>query len=340
MTFHSLSRTERSQTPIKQVIERIVKVKLNTMKLLQDALFKSGVNVVLHGVLKGGIVSQVYAAEKQGRSVVVKHVEDFSPTYPTNLFISKDMLNVDTAVLNLLSESAINVPKVLDVIPAITTIVMEDLAADGYSLLSTSILRNLLPMRSAQNLGVSLADLAKESRTWEKFYTVESAQSSMVQRGLELRLAYPNNAAQYLILEREHTSHTQHWVWADGYPKNIFVDECGQVAFVDFAESYWGDQRIMLPVFVAHIATYTLAGYLDKEAARRYITECIETYREMEGIDETIFRMYFAMELLHRSNGRWIDGIETAAQKTRLFQYGLYAFEEEKSIAQLIRALT
>ena len=34
------------------------------------------------------------------------------------------------------------------------------------------------------------------------------------------------------------------------------------------------------------------------------------------------------MEVLHRANGKWINGIDTAKQKVRLYHFGLNIFDE------------
>lgn len=308
---------------------------------MQQALQKHGSTVILRDTLKGGIVSQVYTGTLGDKPVVVKHTDDFSPDYPTNLLIDKGMQNVDAFVLKRLENSVVRVPELIETFPKLSTTIMEDLSAMGYTLLSSAILQKHLPAKSAYAIGANLAALAQIARSWKPFDTIESAESSMHQRGLELRLAYPNNAKAYDALKAEHTQNAQYWVWADSHPKNILYNAAGDAAFIDFGESYWGDQRFMLPNFLAHIVVYTLAGYIDRKEASSYISQCIAGYREKEPIiDEHLFCKYLAMEIIHRSNGRWIEGIESAEQKLTIYRFGLGVYEDVTTLDSFVRMLT
>ena len=296
---------------------------------LQTALHNLGLNITLGETLKGGVVSQIYEANLDGKRVVVKHTENLIPFDPTEIFIDRRGHNIDTKVLKLLSKSGtVRVPKVLYHFPKITTTVMEDLRQDGFVLLNPLLLRGELPENSAASIGKALANLVKESGNWKPFMTNESAQESIYERGLELRLCYPNSQKQYLALEKEFTEHNEHWVWPDGHPKNMFVKPNRGVAFIDFGRSHWGDQRYMLPNFLAHIVMYTLAGYVDPVKTKSYISNCVAAYRNLEPFDEILFCRYLAMEVLHRCNGKWVDGIEKREQKVKLYNFGLTVFDD------------
>ncbi len=306
-----------------------------TPELLTEALLKKGLRVKMKNILKGGVVSQVYEATLKDKTVIVKHTEDVSPFDPTEIFISKKGHNQDTRILEKLSDSPkIKVPKVLYFFPDITTTIMEDVRENEYALLSDLLLGKSLPHNSAENVGQSLANLAIESRKWKRFSTNESARQNIYERGLELRLAYPNTQEEYLSLENEFLTNDNFWVWPDGHPKNIFVNPKGEVILIDFGRSVWGDQRYMLPNFLSHIIIYSLSGYYSVEKAGDYVVSCINAYKKLESIDEAVFCRYLGMEILHRANGKWLTGIKTAEQKVKLFQFGLNIFDKKITTVQ------
>jgi len=287
--------------------------------------------IKINETLKGGTVSQVYGAELNNKRCVIKHTEDVRPFDPTEIFIAKNGHNVDTRVLQLLKKSSVRVPKVFHFFPGITTTVMEDMREGSYELLSNQILDKRLTINSAHSVGIKLAELAQISRDWSRFETNETAQESIYERGLELRLLYPNTQEQYLKLEKEHCENDQYWTWPDGHPKNIFVNKNGEVAFIDFGRSYWGDQRYMLPNFLSHIAIYSLIGYINRQDAVAYMKESLKTYQLLESVNPSLFCQYFGMEILHRAFGKWIQGVTTTKQKISLTSFGLTIFDKKIS---------
>jgi hypothetical protein len=47
------------------------------------------------------------------------------------------------------------------------------------------------------------------------------------------------------------------------------------------------------------------------------------------------------MEVLHRANGKWIDGVETTKQKIRLYEFGLKVFDYKvENIDSLIELMS
>lgn len=300
-----------------------------TPEALTEALAVHKYHMTPGKTLKGGTVSQVYESVMEGEPVIIKHTEDLIPYDPTELSIGKEGHNTDAHVLSLLKDAEmIRVPHVIAHIPSMTTTIMEDLRTAGFTLMQDRILDRALPEQSAKNIGSMLARLAQTSRSWKPFPTNEHATGSIYERGLELRLAYPNTQKEYLDLETEFTK-PAHWVWPDGHPKNMFVNAHGEPAFIDFGRSHWGDQRYILPNFLAHIVIYSLAGYIAPGAAKTYITGCVGAFGKLEPVDEDLFCRYLAMEVLHRSYGKWIAGIETADQKTALVRFGLSVFDND-----------
>jgi hypothetical protein len=94
----------------------------------------------------------------------------------------------------------------------------------------------------------------------------------------------------------------------------------------------------MLPNFLAHIIIYSLIGYIEKNLAAGYLLRCIDTFKKYESINENIFCKYLAMEVLHRANGKWIQGIETKEQKLSLLKFGMTVFDDKINfISKLLR---
>ena len=304
---------------------------------LEQILVKKGLKIKLGDNLKGGFASQVYAAKLNGQSVVVKHVEDLLPYDPTEWLLNKKSQWVDSRVLkNLQGNKKICVPKLLYVFPDITTSIMENVTVNGFELMQNQILKKKLNLTAARNVGRSMAVLAISARKWERFSVVQIAKMSIYERGLELRLAYPNTQKEFRELEKIYLTNNQYWSWPDGHPKNIFVDKQGKVIFIDFGYSQWADQRFILPSHLAHIVIYSLTGYIKPDLAKQYLLDCVNVYKKLEPVEESLFCRYLAMEVFHRSMGKWVAGVETKEQKLALIKFGLTVFDEKvKSIDEL-----
>ena len=302
---------------------------LDNITSLQLFLKAQGLNIKLGNTLKGGVDSQVYEAVLNFKKVVVKHTEDrgdklFEPPFsPVDFYVARENHNIDAKILNLLSDSSISVPKILHHFQEQSTTIMDDLREDGFELLSNIIIKGGLNINSASNIGKKLGQLCNFGQKLPEFDTVKNRYTQIFERGLELRLAYPNTQTEYLCVEKEFVNNVQGWMWPDGHPKNIFVDIKGDIRFIDFGGTYWGDQRFMLPNFLAHIVLFSLAGYLNKEDAVKYIYACVNGYRESQNIQEDIFCKYLVMEIFHRSFGKWIDGIDTPEQKLSCLSFAL-----------------
>lgn len=312
--------------------------KLNLQKELQ----RRGLKIELKENLKGGFISQVYSAILDGLHVIVKHTEDAYPFDPTELYLDKKSHKVDTQVLkNLQNNSEFRVPKILFDFPDISTSIMENLYSQGYSLMQENIFKNKFSINSVKKVGRSLAYLTIESRKWKEFSSiVQNAQMSIYERGLELRLSYPNTQKEYLSLEKEYLANNKYFSWPDCHPKNVFVNEKGECAFIDFGYSQWADQRFMLPSHLAHIVIYSLAEYIKSDLATEYILQCVNAFKDIEPINNDIFCRYLAMEVFHRANGKWLSGIDTKEQKLSLLKFGMTVFDNGvKKIEQLLNLI-
>ncbi len=312
---------------------------------LETELKKRGLKIKLGNLLAGGVMSQVYEAHLDQKSVIVKHTEDrseglFSPPFsPYDFFLGRESGNLDTKILKKLKNSDIKIPEVLHFFPDIFTTILSDLREEKFVLMMNQILDRKFNIDSAKNVGESLALLNQEMKKWKPFETVESAEQQIYQRGMELRLFYANTQEYYKELEAHYCKKDQ-YIWTDGHPKNVLVDPQGQVAFIDFGRSHLGDKEYVLPNFLAHIVIYGLARYIGKTETIDYVTKTMEAFSSIEKIDEEYFCKYLGMEVLHRSSGKWIAGINTTEKKLNNIEFGMKIFDLKiKTKTQLLELL-
>lgn len=304
---------------------------------LEGYIRSKGIDIKIGSHLKGGVDSQVYEAILNSQAVVVKHTEDRgyklfdAPFSPVDFYIRRENQNIDSKMLRQLSKTNIAVPKLLYYFPEKTVAIMNDARSDGSKLMSSQLLLGELNMKSATSIGTQLGHLCIFGQKIKEFRTVKNRYMQIFERGLELRLAYPNLQEDYKYLENEYIKNVQGWMWPDGHPKNIFVNDSGDPIFIDFGGSFWGDQRFVLPNFLAHIVLYYLAGYLKKDETAQYLNDCIRSYDQIIKVNETIFCKYLGMEILHRSFGKWIEGINAPKQKVACISFGLNIFENNIS---------
>jgi len=87
-----------------------------------------------------------------------------------------------------------------------------------------------------------------------------------------------------------------------------------------------------------------LTGHLNKAQSIEYIENCTSSYKELESVDEEIFCQYLAMEVLHRTNGKWIEGVDNYKQKIKLYTFSLRVFDEKidsvKKLLSLLKTCT
>lgn len=304
-------------------------------KKFQKELSRRGLRIILMDKLNGGVDSQIYAANLDGKNVVVKHTEDrgesvYNPPFtPIDFFVDRENHNLDTYILQKLKNTEIKVPNVIHHFPDITTTVMEDLRESGFRLMSDLILSGRLPEESAKHIAEQLVALTSVSKSWKKFTCYKTPEAQIFERGLELRLLYPNTQKGYLDLQKEFVSRQEHWMWPDGHPKNMFIDDNSNVAFIDFGGSFWGDQRFMLPNFLGQFIVLCNSGIYDKSKSLNYIGLMVRTYKTLEDIDERLVCKYTGMEILHRSFGKWIDSVNTVNLKVRNIKIGLSIFDSK-----------
>ncbi|MBP9116402.1 MAG: hypothetical protein KBF89_08710 [Acidimicrobiia bacterium] len=220
-------------------------------------------------------------------------------------------------------------PKVIHDFSNVPITVMEDLRDSDFTLLHDLILSGNLPSNVAVNFGRDIALMLQALAKHDEFETALSASQNYYERGLELRLAYPNKPDYFKELETRFTSANQQLIAVDTHPKNIFVNENGSTAWIDFGFSCWADRDFALPNGLAHIAIYALTGHIHSNVAVAFIEQALDAYKQILSVDEEIFCKYLATEVLHRWAGKWIDGVESAEQKLKLLNFAMKVFDQE-----------
>lgn len=314
-------------------------------KEIQHILEQAGHKVKMKEELKGGVVSKVYAASYNKEPAVVKATFATQPNDPTVFETTTDIHFADNRLLDYLASCKnIRVPHILMSFQDMPITIMEDLRSSGFLLYSDELLAGKLHMESATRVGKDIATIQKNLSRHVQFCTPLSALQNFYARGLELRLAYPNSQDWYKAIEKRFsTAHTQ-LIAVDTHPKNMFVNPTDEsCAWIDFGGSTWADRDFALPNFLAHIAVYAIADYVNKQEAVSYIEQAIASYREILDIKDDIFMTYFASEILHRWAGKWIEGVENQSQKLALLSYGTRIFDDQlfsvSSGMRLLRSL-
>jgi len=266
-------------------------IHIPSAKELTALLADKGVAVTMGESLKGGTVSQVYAGSEQGRAVVVKYTTDSFDTDPTVSPLPHQSHYTDSTILKYLAKTnGVRVPQVLHDFQDQPITVMEDMRAAGFTILNENLLNGHLPMESASEVGKGIAVLQQTLAKHEEFETALSGPQVYYERGLELRLAYPNTQTQYDRLEKRFTNAHQQLIAVDTHPKNMFVNKEGKVAWIDFGFSVWGDRDFALPNCMAHIFIYALAGYIERPKAATFVTDAVAAYRNVLPIEDANIR--------------------------------------------------
>lgn len=301
---------------------------------LEELLLLRGYNISLNNKLKGGKMSNVYEGYLDNEKVVLKQYLDINPKSSFHFNIGRDISQTEYYVLNKLKGSTIPIPKVIKYFDDIPLLLMDDLRKDNYSLMIHSILEGSLNETSANKIGIKLGELTELSKKWKSFRTTQSSYQNFYDSGLEMNVLFPNHT-YYNDLKTEFTQSNQGWIWIDGTPKNMFINNEGNVSFIDFGLSCFADIQHTLPTFIAHIIIYGIADYIPINFSISYSQDCIDSYKEQSQIDELKFCKYFAMEILHRSFGKRIYGIEKLNHKFNLIKIGMTIFEKNISKIEL-----
>jgi hypothetical protein len=304
---------------------------------VEDALRSLGLDVSLGLPLKGGVVSLVYEGNTDNTPVIIKYTKDHSDADPTNYYMPSETHFID--LLHYLKDQ-VRVPAVYFSDARNPLTVMEDLRTDDYTLISLQLLNGILPLSSAKDIGSDIAVIQKSLSEHMPFYSALSGPQLYYSRGQELRQIYPSHPEYYRENFERFINENQQLSAVDTHPKNSFTDSSGNVAWIDFGCSAWCDRDFALPNFLAHIAVYSIAGYVDTEEATLFIRDSIDSYSASMPIDEQVFSKYFAGEILHRWAGKWIEGIDSTEKKINILKFGTAIYDEKKfSIDSLLNHL-
>lgn len=319
---------------------------IRTKEILESRLKSNGVAVSIKTQLAPGL----YKGVIDGKSCIVKHFENKVPQTPIEFFVMADRYTTEAKVLKRLqSTDEVRVPQILNLSPKLNTIIMEDVSKEGYTSFADQLLKKKCNMKSASQIATSLATLAVTSRGWDEITTNESAQLNYYDRSLEMLIAYPNNLDRYRSLSQSYSPYEdndavekkkRYFVWPDCTPENILITKDGASTFVDFERAYWGDQQIMISVFVAHIILYSLIGCISQDDSTMYLKDFIKTYKSIDPdyTEKTIVE-YIAMELLHRSNGKGIKGITSSDQSLAVQRFARTLLDHETTTISSMMSL-
>jgi len=317
---------------------------------LEKQLRGKNVAIKIGKKVENEINSVQYEGVMDKKKVVVSHTENIVPETPVEFLIMNESFDVDIKILKRLETAQyFQTPIMIHTLPKIKTYIAQDMKDQGFQNLKIQFLKKQVSKKSALSVGRALAHLAQLSRTWEEFKTNESAQLSFYERSLEFLLIYPDKLDLYRKLADEFSQFSddkeqqeklnRHFVWPDCHPSNMMTDKKEGIVLMNFGRSYWGDQRYMLPSFLAHVMTYSLLGYLTKTKAVEYVKDCVSGYDKLEKItNEKIFCQYLGLEVLHCSFGRKFDSVKTTKDKITLQKFGMAIFDQEiKTIKTLLK---
>lgn len=297
-------------------------------KLVQDFLTQHGLDIKIEAVLHGGVISSVWSATliKEGMKmpVVIKvtgdrRAEGMQPPFHSRVdhFISGESQNLDVFFLKYLreqlwSETDMYFPDVIFHFPEVRITIQEDLRfhPDKFKLCSTMLHHPELNSYAA-SLGKGIGRLVSAfNRTKAQFVQVEESIAQFEERGLEALICFPNCQTyfrEYLQRIVSSTSKRFQPVPTDIHPKNIFLGNNGRIAYIDFGRSVWGDADFALANSLSHFIINGIVGNIDLPMSISFVKEAIASYADILPFSEDVFVFYSAIEILHRSNGKFVD---------------------------------
>jgi hypothetical protein len=316
----------------------------------------------LGDTLAGGVVSEVCAAklllpEASGHiDVVIKYtsseIGDVKP--PFNELADRGLLegahathHIDALALRLLQDHPhIKVPRLHHYDEQDRVTIMDDFRNEGFTLMQHALVEGKLPEASARQVGDALGRLQLRLRE-EDFKNLEFAEDPQVQVLERLEELLPllrddlslYNEIKAKFLEASGPVHV------DGHPKNIGVDNEGNVVLIDFGRMILANEQYPAPNFAAHIALAVLGGLIPVKAGVKYIREFVEAYYAHIPLEEIWFVRFFLAELVHRGLAmRWIDKRmvgEVPPKTYKLAVYGLFldAIRDVVTIDELLALL-
>lgn len=269
----------------------------------------------------GGVVSSVTEAtlEHQGSSypVVIKHThkkitgQHFSHTDTELQKAAPRTHALDRQVLiRLQNHPKVKVPYVYQRFSKGQKTVMSDFTAGGYQLLQDKLVQGTLGELSAVNVGRGLAELQlalNNKKLMKGIKPVEDSRAQIRERLSEAHMLLYGNLDLYRALETKLLEGND-LMYTDGHPKNMAVNDHGEVMIFDFGRIVKGSAQYPPANFLAHIGLAWIGGTMQPSNAKEFIDRCYNAYNAIIQIEQEWFVRFFAAELVHRGLAmRWVD---------------------------------
>ena len=306
------------------------------LSLLRDIVSKlplaPGEEIVVESLLSGGVVSVVgkghFLENGERIPVAIKHTkkeialnDKFSPLESRNILkYAASTQHVDAQILtHLQGNPHIQVPKVISYYEKERVTVLRNFGEDGYTLFQDAIVAGsgLQPHTFVQ-IGVLLAHLRQEMRAMKHIEGVENRELQIEERTDELRVSLYNgrmgfyNKIWHSLLDEKRSAFT----WTDGHPKNMAINQKGDVVIFDFGRSIWCDPEYPVANFLGQMYLFALTGSIKPQDAIALSESLIQSYRKTYSaltsdentLHERNLVWYLTAELAHRGKTmRWID---------------------------------
>lgn len=208
--------------------------------------------------------------------------------------------------------------------------VMTDFSAQGFTLMQDLLVGGMLPADTAVNTAQTLAELQlalRDKHLMSRVKTVENNKTQIRERLAEAHILLYGDLKIYRDIEEKFLSETG-LLYTDGHPKNMAVNNKGEVMVYDFGRIITGSQQYVPANFLAHIGLACIGGSYTYDKAASFIREFYDAFNKIIPIEEEWFVKFFAVELVHRGLAmRWVDprlfkqGRET---KAKLAVYALF----------------
>jgi hypothetical protein len=275
----------------------------------------------------------------RGIPVAIKHTkkeialnDKFSPLESRNLLRhAAPSQHVDAQILKALqNHPVIAVPEVVAYFEKERVTIMRDFNEDGYTLFQDSIVAGKKLRRHIfMQIGAILAHLRQEMENMDHIEGVEDRELQIEERTDELRVSLYNgrmgfyNKMWHELLDEKKSSFT----WTDGHPKNMAVNDSGDVIIFDFGRSIQCDPEYPVANFLGQIYLFGLTGSVSPRDAIAFSEMLIQSYGktysalklEKKGLNERNLVWYLTAELAHRGKTmRWIDPKLVKLDETRV----------------------
>ncbi len=307
--------------------------KLSTLIDIVNKLpLKKDESLEITDILAGGVVSIVgngiLHTPEGDLHVAVKYTKDdieinekFSPLESRNILkYASSSHDVDAKILKKLQNNkSIKVPSLVEYFPEHRVTIMKNFNSDGYILFQDLLVEGKeIPDKVFKEVGKVLAEIRLQfSDLFPDLEGVEERILQIEERTDELRTSLYDNRMNYYnviwrnLLNPEKSSFT----WTDGHPKNIAVNDEGDIVVFDFGRSIRCDEEYPLANFLGQIILFILTGAIDYNKGVKYVQDTIDSYVSVmrEEIDnyrlnEKDLVWYITGEFAHRGKTmRWID---------------------------------